>query len=156
MAFNGDGPHSKRQRLEESGHRVSTIWTYALLSRLRLASRDSLRLRSAARIMTQRVASRTFTSRRRYTRTRGRRVAIYRSNDRGREHGSRARVRRRRRCRRRRARSRRAFGATRAAPFNHDSYGRAMHAYGASGRASPARSLTMGVFVGRAADRLST
>lgn len=23
MAFNGDGPHSKRQRLEESGHRVS-------------------------------------------------------------------------------------------------------------------------------------
>jgi len=24
MAFNGDGPHSKRQRLEESGHRVST------------------------------------------------------------------------------------------------------------------------------------
>ena len=26
MAFNGDGPHSKRQRLEESGHRVSTLY----------------------------------------------------------------------------------------------------------------------------------
>ncbi|XP_076667972.1 heterogeneous nuclear ribonucleoprotein L isoform X3 [Andrena cerasifolii] len=27
MAFNGDGPHSKRQRLEESGHRVkSRVW----------------------------------------------------------------------------------------------------------------------------------
>lgn len=25
MAFNGDGPHSKRQRLEESGHRVSSL-----------------------------------------------------------------------------------------------------------------------------------
>jgi len=43
MAFNGDGPHSKRQRLEESGHRVSARANHYRASRRDATRRDASR-----------------------------------------------------------------------------------------------------------------
>lgn len=84
MAFNGDGPHSKRQRLEESGHRVSarqlssySRMPYVPFALSCLASSRSLAGRTDALVR----------------REGGRRVAIYRCNNHGERVPPRARVR---------------------------------------------------------------
>jgi len=89
MAFNGDGPHSKRQRLEESGHRVSTRLLHDRgpravpgvppreLRPARFTFRCSAPIRWRPLVVPAAALARVF--------TRGRRVAIYRRNDRARE-----------------------------------------------------------------------
>jgi len=76
MAFNGDGPHSKRQRLEESGHRVSTRLLHDRGPRVPPCELRRLALSSLVPRPLVVPAALARVS------TRGRRVAIYRRNDR--------------------------------------------------------------------------